>query len=206
MQRTTNRLFGIFFVSIVLLSITESAHARVFHAGLGRFTTRDPLGYVDGSNLYEYVRSNPVANSDPSGTDCPGCDGIWDPLETDCMKRCCAVHDLCYCVYGCTAGFSLDPDCEQCEVDVVECMVCCLDDDCAATAGFLYFSCCWGIGFNDPNDPGIPPDVDIMNDCTPNCPPGSPGGPPPPPPPPPWYPPTIQPVPGDPWAPAPIYF
>lgn len=68
MQHTTNRLFGIFIVSIVMLLFAESAHARVFHAGLGRFTTRDPLGYVDGASLYQYVSSNPLAGVDPQGT------------------------------------------------------------------------------------------------------------------------------------------
>jgi RHS repeat-associated protein len=30
--------------------------ARTYGPGLGRFYSRDPLGYVDGMNLYEYVR------------------------------------------------------------------------------------------------------------------------------------------------------
>jgi RHS repeat-associated protein len=34
----------------------------------GRFLTNDPLGYIDGLNLYEYVRSNPVLLYDPFGT------------------------------------------------------------------------------------------------------------------------------------------
>ncbi|MHC5024161.1 MAG: RHS repeat protein, partial [Planctomycetota bacterium] len=32
---------------------------RVFHAQLGRWLTRDPLGYVDGLNLHEYVGGRP---------------------------------------------------------------------------------------------------------------------------------------------------
>ena len=35
-----------------------------FHA---RFMQRDPLGYVDGMNLYEYVRSRPTVLVDPNG-------------------------------------------------------------------------------------------------------------------------------------------
>ena len=33
----------------------------------GRWLTHDPLGYIDGMNLYEYVRSNPFGYSDPFG-------------------------------------------------------------------------------------------------------------------------------------------
>ena len=40
---------------------------RVYDANLGRWTRRDPLGYVDGMGLYEYVRSRPVVDNDPSG-------------------------------------------------------------------------------------------------------------------------------------------
>ena len=31
----------------------------------GRFPVRDSQGYVDGMNLYEYERSNPVTGLDP---------------------------------------------------------------------------------------------------------------------------------------------
>ncbi len=34
---------------------------------LGRWTSADPAGMVDGPNLYEYVRGNPVRSKDPSG-------------------------------------------------------------------------------------------------------------------------------------------
>jgi RHS repeat-associated protein len=40
---------------------------RVYDTRMGRWTTRDPLGYVDGMNLYEYTRSRPIDNQDPSG-------------------------------------------------------------------------------------------------------------------------------------------
>ena len=45
---------------------------RVLNSDLGRWLTRDPLGYVDGANLYEYIGSNPSYGTDPSGT-CLGC-------------------------------------------------------------------------------------------------------------------------------------
>jgi len=42
---------------------------RYYHADLGRFVTRDPDGYVDGMNLYQYCGSGPVSATDPMGTD-----------------------------------------------------------------------------------------------------------------------------------------
>ncbi len=40
---------------------------RYLHPTLGRWPTRDPIGYGDGLNLYEYVRSGPVTGTDPFG-------------------------------------------------------------------------------------------------------------------------------------------
>ena len=38
------------------------------HPSLGRFTRRDPKGYIDGMNLYQAVGGNPAAALDPMGT------------------------------------------------------------------------------------------------------------------------------------------
>ena len=43
------------------------ARNRFLIASLGRWTRRDDLGYVDGMNLYEYARSNPLAGVDSMG-------------------------------------------------------------------------------------------------------------------------------------------
>jgi RHS repeat-associated protein len=45
--------------------------ARYYDPVKGRFLERDPLGYIDGMNLYEYGRSNPQTFTDPKGTDTP---------------------------------------------------------------------------------------------------------------------------------------
>ncbi|GJM24870.1 MAG: hypothetical protein DHS20C16_12850 [Phycisphaerae bacterium] len=44
------------------------ARARHYHPRLGRWTRRDPKGYVDGGNLYEAFRSNSARYVDPMGT------------------------------------------------------------------------------------------------------------------------------------------
>jgi RHS repeat-associated protein len=41
--------------------------ARVMDPNLGRFTSEDPLGFVDGINLMLYVKNNPMRMTDPSG-------------------------------------------------------------------------------------------------------------------------------------------
>ncbi len=41
--------------------------ARFYDPTLGKFIQRDPIGFGDGTNQYEYVGSNPVKFVDPSG-------------------------------------------------------------------------------------------------------------------------------------------
>ena len=45
----------------------------MYHPTLGRWLQRDPLGYADSCNVYEYVVSRPVSGRDPEGLACDGC-------------------------------------------------------------------------------------------------------------------------------------
>ncbi len=47
--------------------------ARYYDPENGRWLQRDPLEYVDGMSLYEYVRSGPSQNIDPEGLTCNVC-------------------------------------------------------------------------------------------------------------------------------------
>lgn len=39
----------------------------MYSPSMGRFMQRDPIGYVDGPDVYQYVRSNPIKYTDPTG-------------------------------------------------------------------------------------------------------------------------------------------
>jgi len=48
-------------------SLLMHYRARTYHPTLKQFMQRDPLGYVDGPDLYQYVLGNPLRDSDPFG-------------------------------------------------------------------------------------------------------------------------------------------
>ena len=91
---------------------------RFYSPKSARWLTRDPLGMIDGPNVYTYVRGNPVKYSDPSGgqaqviSDLPGwltqVEGLRTrDLDVCKLKRClnkekgnCTTACLCFAVQG----------------------------------------------------------------------------------------------------------
>ncbi|MDN3514597.1 MAG: hypothetical protein NG747_09365 [Candidatus Brocadia sp.] len=63
--------------------------ARYYDCAKGRFIQRDPLGYVDGFNLYQYVRGRPTRYSDPEGLGDPE-NAVAIPLTG---PDCCQLYD-----------------------------------------------------------------------------------------------------------------
>ncbi|WP_225931807.1 RHS repeat-associated core domain-containing protein [Leptolyngbya sp. 7M] len=59
---------------------------RVYDADVGRWTRRDPLGYVDGMSLYEYVMSNPLLYADPLGLERKGGKDDWKDIPPELKK------------------------------------------------------------------------------------------------------------------------
>ena len=85
----------------VLASAYYHVRHRVYDAANGRWTRRDPLGYVDGTNLLAYVKSSPIQSVDSSGTDtltlyCRPLDipGLGK-LARHCWVKCCTAPDKC---------------------------------------------------------------------------------------------------------------
>ena len=62
----TQRRSIVLAVMTLALMLTSTAHA-VLDPNVGRFISRDPSGYSDGPNEYQYVQCNPISFGDPSG-------------------------------------------------------------------------------------------------------------------------------------------
>lgn len=54
---------------------------RIYHTGLGRFLSRDPIGYRGGINLYLYVGNRPLLYLDPFGKERQA--NMWDHLKSE---------------------------------------------------------------------------------------------------------------------------
>jgi len=110
---------GFDFLDDGKLKLGDYRHRSYDHYA-GRFLQNDPLGinpagreynrfdiltqYADGLNLYQYVKSNPVTNSDPMGLIIPNPEAYGQPpafnLRSVCdsysCKSCCAVGVMGY--------------------------------------------------------------------------------------------------------------
>ncbi|MEL6367607.1 MAG: RHS repeat-associated core domain-containing protein [Pseudomonadota bacterium] len=94
---------------------------RNYDPRLGRWLQRDPIGYVDSSNLFNYVRANPVTASDASGLSCaqPGGGGSTPPkgspgcVTNNWGARAQAAWQrmLATCAAGINVNFTCDPAC-----------------------------------------------------------------------------------------------
>jgi len=82
-------------VLTVLVSFAPEASARILDSELGRWTRRDPLGYVDGMGMYGYGKGRAVSRQDPTG------------LRSLNVSGACAATDSC--------GGGVDPPCDQTE-------------------------------------------------------------------------------------------
>jgi uncharacterized protein RhaS with RHS repeats len=73
---------------ILAFACTSSAY---YSPQAGRFLQRDPIGYVDGMNLYEYVRSTPCMSIDPEGVYASFCKFLppnqWSDAERSEAER-----------------------------------------------------------------------------------------------------------------------
>jgi len=98
--------------------VPELAHVRnrVLHFGLGRWTRRDPAGYVDGMSLPEYIGSQPVRTIDPTGL-CRLCfadDGDpWDNVPSPRPEEPCPVYSECKRAGGTLEQLGPEPSPDQ---------------------------------------------------------------------------------------------
>ena len=54
-------------IAAAALTLLPSDASAYYHAQMGRFINRDPIGYGDGVNAYGYVQGNPTTHLAPSG-------------------------------------------------------------------------------------------------------------------------------------------
>jgi RHS repeat-associated protein len=82
---------------------------RGYDPSVGRWLNTDPLGFVDGPNMYRYARNNPVRYVDRTGTDTTvGVEYYRHPTAEDVQKVCPPGS------YGCTkASAEVFCDCEK---------------------------------------------------------------------------------------------
>jgi RHS repeat-associated protein len=95
--------------------------ARYYDSRVGRFISRDPIGYEGGLNLYTYCGNNPVMFVDPLGTvshvGCAPFAGWVVGMVIFCDEYCSPVPAL----PGCDPPPDPDPKCrEKCMSDLIK--------------------------------------------------------------------------------------
>ncbi|MBU1693619.1 MAG: hypothetical protein KKC51_06610 [Verrucomicrobia bacterium] len=69
---------------------------RIMDPNIGRFTSADPLDFIDGPNQYGYVRNNPLAYTDQSGTATfEGCTGDQKDRIKAAWNTACNIINSC---------------------------------------------------------------------------------------------------------------
>jgi RHS repeat-associated protein len=98
---------------------------RYYDPGSGRYLTADPIGMIEESNLYVYVKNNPNTFIDPKGL--KGCgpgSGFKEWIIPDYpfglnFLKCCNQHDDCY---GCK-GKALGKNRRDCDLEFCKCLI-----------------------------------------------------------------------------------
>jgi len=115
---------------------------RWYNPADGRFLIADPWMFVDGPNLYAYVRNNPINRIDPDGLGCRT--ACFNGGGTGGKLSFCDVRSPCYSIGCCSAPSR--PECwdilQECQLGVhyytdLDCVKQKFTEDCACVLLFL---------------------------------------------------------------------